>query len=50
MQDPDRKAGYLATAAAEPSLLLKGKNPDESMNGKSIRSYGTLCVWQLMKN
>ena len=27
MQDPDKKDGYLATAAAKPSLLLKGENP-----------------------
>ena len=27
MQDPDRREGYLATAAAKPSLLLKGANP-----------------------
>lgn len=27
MQDPDRRDGYLATAAAKPSLLLKGANP-----------------------
>ena len=27
MQDPDRRDGYLATAAAKPSLLLKGENP-----------------------
>lgn len=27
MQDPDRRDGYLATAAAKPSLLLKGTNP-----------------------
>ena len=27
MQDPDKKDGYLATAAAKPSLLLKGDNP-----------------------
>ena len=27
MQDPDKKDGYLATAAVKPSLLLKGENP-----------------------
>ena len=27
MQDPDRRDGYLATAATKPSLLLKGANP-----------------------
>ena len=27
MQDPDRREGYLATASAKPSLLLKGDNP-----------------------
>lgn len=27
MQDPDRRDGYLATAASKPSLLLKGDNP-----------------------
>lgn len=27
MQDPDRCEGYLATAGAKPSLLLKGENP-----------------------
>lgn len=27
MQDPDKKAAYLATAEAKPSLLLKGDNP-----------------------
>lgn len=27
MQDPDRRDGYLATASAKPSLLLKGANP-----------------------
>ena len=27
MQDPDRREGYLATAATKPSLLLKGANP-----------------------
>lgn len=27
MQDPDRRDSYLATAAAKPSLLLKGENP-----------------------
>ena len=27
MQDPDRRAGYLATAETKPSLLLKGENP-----------------------
>lgn len=27
MQDPDKSEGYLATAAAKPSLLLKGDNP-----------------------
>ena len=27
MQDPDRRDGYLAAAAAKPSLLLKGANP-----------------------
>lgn len=27
MQDPDKREGYLATAAAKPSLLLKGANP-----------------------
>ena len=27
MQDPDRREGYLATASAKPSLLLKGENP-----------------------
>ena len=27
MQDPDKKDGYLATAAAKPSMLLKGDNP-----------------------
>ena len=27
MQDPDRRDGYLLTAAAKPSLLLKGENP-----------------------
>ena len=27
MQDPDKMEGYLATAAAKPSLLLKGENP-----------------------
>lgn len=27
MQDPDKQAGYLSTAAAKPSLLLKGENP-----------------------
>lgn len=27
MQDPDRQEGYLATAAAKPSLLLAGENP-----------------------
>lgn len=27
MQDPDRREGYLATAAAKPSLLLRGATP-----------------------
>lgn len=27
MQDPDMRDGYLATAKAKPSLLLKGENP-----------------------
>lgn len=27
MQDPDKQGGYLSTAAAKPSLLLKGPNP-----------------------
>lgn len=27
MQDPDMREGYLATAMAKPSLLLKGENP-----------------------
>ena len=27
MQDPDMREGYLATANAKPSLLLKGENP-----------------------
>lgn len=27
MQDPDMREGYLATAKAKPSLLLKGENP-----------------------
>ncbi len=27
MQDPDRRAGYLATANTKPSLLLRGENP-----------------------
>ena len=27
MQDPDKAAGYLATAEVEPSLLLRGQNP-----------------------
>lgn len=27
MQDPDRREGYLATAAAKPSLLLRGASP-----------------------
>ncbi len=27
MQDPDRREGYLATANAKPSLLLRGENP-----------------------
>ncbi len=27
MQDPDKRDGYLATAATKPSLLLKGHNP-----------------------
>ena len=27
MQDPDMREGYLATASAKPSLLLKGENP-----------------------
>lgn len=27
MQDPDRRDGYLATASAKPSLLLRGENP-----------------------
>ena len=27
MQDPDRREGYLTTAATKPSLLLKGENP-----------------------
>ena len=27
MQDPDKQEGYLSTAAAKPSLLLKGANP-----------------------
>jgi len=27
MQDPDKQAGYLSTAAVKPSLLLKGANP-----------------------
>ena len=27
MQDPDRREGYLATAGAKPSLLLRGENP-----------------------
>lgn len=27
MQDPDKMEGYLATAAAKPSLLLKGEHP-----------------------
>ena len=27
MQDPDRREGYLATASAKPSLLLRGENP-----------------------
>ena len=27
MQDPDRRAGYLATAQSKPSLLLKGATP-----------------------
>ena len=27
MQDPDRRGGYLATASAKPSLLLKGASP-----------------------
>lgn len=27
MQDPDRRAGYLATAQTKPSLLLKGATP-----------------------
>ena len=27
LQDPDKRAGYLATAKAKPSLLLKGETP-----------------------
>lgn len=27
MQDPDKQGGYLSTASAKPSLLLKGANP-----------------------
>lgn len=27
LQDPDRRAGYLATARTKPSLLLKGETP-----------------------
>ncbi|GAB1476351.1 DUF4143 domain-containing protein [Bacillota bacterium] len=27
MQDPDKREGYLTTAATKPSLLLKGENP-----------------------
>ncbi|MCR5150572.1 MAG: DUF4143 domain-containing protein [Clostridiales bacterium] len=27
LQDPDKRAGYLATADTKPSLLLKGENP-----------------------
>ena len=27
MQDPDKRAGYLATAQVKPSLLLRGDNP-----------------------
>ena len=27
MQDPDRRDGYVATAASKPSLLLRGENP-----------------------
>ena len=27
LQDPDRRAGYLATAKSKPSLLLKGETP-----------------------
>ena len=27
LQDPDRRAGYLATARTKPSLLLKGEPP-----------------------
>ena len=27
MQDPDKRQGYLQTAATKPSLLLSGENP-----------------------
>ena len=27
LQDPDRRAGYLATARTKPSILLKGETP-----------------------
>lgn len=49
LQDPDRRAGYLATARTKPSLLLKGDTPRLIDDGKMLQFFGMQCVWLLMK-